>query len=149
MAGRPHAILFLCTGNSARSQMAEGFARRLTPPELRIYSAGTEPKSVHPRAVKVMAERDVDISNQRSKDVSAVPVEEIDLVVTLCGDAAERCPAFPAARGRLHWPIADPAQARGSDAEVMEVFRRVRDEIEKLVVALLGEWSDPEAADGG
>ena len=137
MAPRPRSILFLCTGNSARSQMAEGFALRLAPAGLSIVSAGTEPKGVNPRAIAVMAERGIDISSHISKDVTALPLGNIDLVVTLCGDAAERCPAFPGAPRRLHWPLPDPAAAAGGEAEVLAVFRRVRDEIERLVVDLL------------
>ena len=117
--------------------MAEGFAHRLAPAGLRIVSAGIEARGVNPRAIAVMAERGIDISKHTAKDVAALPLADIDLVVTLCGDAAARCPAFPGAPRRLHWPLPDPAAAPGGEAEILAVFRRVRDEIEARVVDLL------------
>ncbi len=129
-------ILFLCTGNSCRSQMAEGFARELAPEGVVVHSAGIEPQGVNPRARAAMDEAGIDISRQTSKDVDAVPGSEIDTVVTLCGDAAERCPAFPGDVERLHWPLRDPATASGSEAEVERVFREVRDEIAARVRSL-------------
>ncbi len=129
-------ILFLCTANSCRSQMAEGFARSLAAKETKIYSAGTEPKRVHPLAIKVMKEVGVDISDQRSKGLEAIPLEKIDLVVTLCGEAAESCPTLPKTTEHLHWPIPDPALALGSEEEVLKTFREVRDEIRAQVERL-------------
>ncbi|MBA7539692.1 Arsenate reductase [subsurface metagenome] len=122
-------ILFLCTGNSCRSQMAEGFARKMLPKNMEILSAGLELKGVHPMAVKVMQEIGVDISHQKSKNISEIPIDKIDLVVTLCGDAAERCPIFPGKVERIHWEIEDPAKAQGSDKEIAIVFRKVRNKI--------------------
>ena len=130
-------ILFLCTGNSCRSQMAEGFARQLTNGRYRIFSAGTEPKGIHPFAVRVMREIGIDISTQSSKGLDQIPLEVIDQVVTLCGEADERCPALNASVKRAHWPITDPAAARGSEEQVLALFRQVRDEIHKQVQALL------------
>jgi arsenate reductase len=126
-------ILFLCTGNSCRSQMAEGFAKKMLSNDLKIFSAGLEPKSVHHIAVKVMQEVGIDISQQRSKNISEIPIDKIDLVVTLCGDAAERCPIFPGKMTRNHWEIEDPAKAQGSEEEIAKVFRKVRDKIKSFI----------------
>lgn len=136
---QPRSILFLCTGNSARSQMAEGFARRLAPRGWKVTSAGIDPRGIHREAIRVMAEVGVDISDQSSKDLSAVPAEEVDLVVTLCDDAAERCPAFPGGVERRHWGLPDPARATGEEEEVRAVFREVRDEIRRRIEALFAE----------
>ncbi len=125
-------VLFLCTGNSCRSQMAEGWARHLSS-DWEIYSAGLEPSEVNPRAIRVMAEAGIDISGQRSKGLDAVPVADLDIVVTLCGDAQERCPFLPGTHIRIHWPLPDPAQAQGTEDEVMAVFRSVRDDIRRRV----------------
>ncbi|MBM2805308.1 MAG: putative Sensor protein yycG [Deltaproteobacteria bacterium] len=130
-------ILFLCTGNSCRSQMAEGFARQLGNGSYRFFSAGTEPKAVHPLAVRVMQEAGVDISRQSSKGLASVPLNSINQIITLCGDADERCPTLNARVKRSHWPLPDPAAALGSDEEVLPLFRRVRDEIRRRVQALL------------
>lgn len=129
-------ILFLCTGNSCRSQIAEGFARALAPAGVTIYSAGTEPKEIHPLAIRVMKEAGIDISGQKAKGLDAIPVEGIDLVVTLCGDAAESCPAFAETAERLHWPLSDPARARGEEQAVLRSFRDVRDEIRARIERL-------------
>ena len=126
-------ILFLCTGNSCRSQMAEGFAKKILSNDLKIFSAGIEPKRIHPTAVKVMQEVGIDISQQRSKNISEVPIDKIDLVVTLCGDAAERCPIFPGKVERIHWELEDPAKAQGSDKEIAIAFRKVRDKIKSYM----------------
>ncbi|HBY56293.1 MAG TPA: arsenate reductase [Candidatus Atribacteria bacterium] len=122
-------ILFLCSGNSCRSQMAEGLARKMLPKDKKIFSAGLEPKGIHPMAIKVMHEIGIDISSQKSKSLSDIPINEIDMVVTLCGDAAERCPIFPRKVKRIHWAIEDPAKAQGSEEEVVQAFRKVRDKI--------------------
>ncbi len=131
-------ILFLCTGNSCRSQMAEGFARKLAPQGLPIYSAGTQPKTLHPLATKVMKEIGTDISSQRSKSLDEIPLEKVDLVITLCGEAAESCPTLPKRTEHLHWPLPDPALAKGAEEEVLKVFRNVRDEIQRRVEELFG-----------
>jgi arsenate reductase len=134
-------VLFLCTGNSCRSQMAEGFARRLAPAGVEVHSAGIDPVGVNPRARSVMDEIGIDIGEQRSKDLDAVPLDRIDTLVTLCGDAAERCPALPGDWERLHWPLRDPAHAEGEDAQVLQVFREVRDEIAARVRSLFPQAS--------
>ena len=122
-------ILFVCTANSARSQMAEGLTRALALPAVEVASAGTHPSRVHPQAIEAMRERGIDIGNQRSKRIDEVG-GPFDYVVTLCDDAAQACPALPARRARLHWSLPDPAAAAGSEAERLRVFRQVRDEIE-------------------
>lgn len=132
-----HKILFLCTGNSCRSQMAEGFARHLAGEQWEIYSAGLAPSRVNPRAIQVMSEIGIDIHKQWSKGLDAVPIAELDTVVTLCGDAEESCPTLPGKHTRIHWPLSDPAQATGTDEQIMTVFRAVRNEIEWRVQDLL------------
>jgi arsenate reductase (thioredoxin) len=118
-------------------------ARRLAPPGTRVYSAGSEPSSVNPLAVRAMAEIGVDISNHRSKSVDEIPVERVGVVVTLC--AEEVCPVFPGSVRRLHWPIDDPARAGGADPECLEAFRRARDEIGRRLEEALG--GDPAPSD--
>ena len=131
-------ILFLCTGNSARSQMAEGLARALGGDRVEVWSAGIEPKGVHPLAVRAMAERNIDISRQSSKDLSAVPADP-DVVITLCDNAADRCPAFPGRVKRIHWSLPDPAAVTGTDEERLRAFRQTRADIEARLSAFLGE----------
>lgn len=131
-------ILFLCTGNSCRSQMAEGFSRHLGGKDIEVYSAGPAPVDVNPLAIEVMAERGVDISKYRSKslqEITTVP----DAVITLCGEPGETCANYPDKAKIIHWPLRDPARAQGSREEVLKVFREVRDEIEARVKALLGQ----------
>jgi len=137
---RAKQILFLCTANSCRSQMAEGFARKLAPQYVTVYSAGTEPRAVHPLAIRVMNEAGIDISAQRSKSLEEVPVDKMDIVVTLCGEAAESCPTFSAGTKRQHWPLSDPALAEGSEEVVLKIFRAVRDEIHARVGQLLSPY---------
>jgi len=134
-------ILFLCTGNSARSQMAEGLARALGGDGVQVWSAGIDPKGIHPLAVRVMAERGIDISGQSSKDLSAVPRDPA-VVITLCDNAADRCPAFPGRVERVHWSLADPAAAAGTEEERLAAFRRTRSEIESRLTALLRQRGD-------
>ena len=126
-------ILFLCTGNSCRSQMAEGLLRSLCGDRFEAFSAGAKPAGfVHPRAVAVMAEIGIDISKQSSKSIfEFLPPKGTppDVVIGVCSTADENCPTFPAAVERWHWPFDDPFYARGSDEEQMSEFRRVRDEI--------------------
>lgn len=131
-------ILFVCTGNSARSQMAEGLARSLAP-GIEAHSAGLDPRGVNPYAVEVMTERGIDISGQRSKFLDETLAWKMDRVITLCGDAAESCPAFPPVVRVHHWPFEDPAKAEGSPDEVRAVFRKVRDEIEARLRGFLEE----------
>lgn len=128
-------ILFLCTANSCRSQMAEGFAREILPEGWRVFSAGTIAAGVHPRTIQAMREAGVDITGQHSKALFEIPLEEVDHVVTLCGSARDRCPVFPAAREQEHWPIEDPLSC-GSSADPLKPFRRARDDIRKRVEEL-------------
>ncbi|WP_010580840.1 arsenate reductase (thioredoxin) [Liquorilactobacillus vini] len=129
-------IYFLCTGNSCRSQMAEGFAKKFFPQEVKIASAGLTAKGLNPLAVQVMAEKGIDISHNQSKQIDPNFLNSSDLVVTLCGDARDNCPLTPPTVKRIHWPLLDPAQAQGSKQEKLQVFREVSDEIEKQVKVL-------------
>lgn len=131
-------VLFLCTGNSCRSQMAEGWARSLKKGEIEAWSAGTSPTSVHPLAVRVMEEAGVDISGQSSKHVSEVMSVPFDLVITLCGDARDTCPIFPGEACVIHQGFEDPARMEGSSEQVLDGFRRVRDEIREFVTGITG-----------
>jgi len=130
-------LYFLCTGNSCRSQMAEGFARQLAPKTWQVASAGVEQHGLNPLAVKVMVERGIDISQQQSTLIDPEYLNQSDIVVTLCGDARDRCPVTPPTVKKLHWPLPDPAQATGSDEEILDVFREVRDEIQSQVAQLI------------
>ncbi len=140
-------ILFLCTGNSCRSQMAEGWTRHLRGGEIEAFSAGTEPHGLDPRAVKVMAEAGVDISGARAKDVVGFIDREFDYVVTVCDNAREKCPFFPGAGRIVHAGFDDPptlARAAESEEEKLGVYRRVRDEIRELVEGLPGSLEGDE-----
>ncbi len=130
-------VLFLCTGNSCRSQMAEGLLRQLAGDRFQVVSAGTEPRSVNPLAIAAMREIGVDISGHRSKCVKELLGQHFTYVITVCDSAREHCPIFPGTVKRLHWPLQDPAAAVGSEAERMRVFRRVRDDIAERVRALV------------
>ena len=132
-------ILFLCTGNSCRSQMAEAWARHLKGDLIEAYSAGTEPKGIDPRAVQAMAEVGIDISQQRSKSVTDMGDVEFDYVITLCSDAQGSCPFFPAKTAVLHHGFDDPPElALGAytEEEAMMHYRRVRDEIREWIETL-------------
>jgi arsenate reductase len=129
MTDRQRALI-LCTGNSARSQMAEGLLRRLGGDRFEIFSAGTEPSRVNPLAIEAMREVGIDISNHRSKSVDEFLGEEFDYVITVCDRANRNCPIFPGRTKRVHWSFDDPAKAEGNERERLAVFRRVRDEIE-------------------
>src|SRR3712207_5646278 len=122
-------ILFLCTHNSARSQMAEGLLRHLAGDRFEAHSAGTEATRLRPLAVRAMDEVGVDISGQESKTLERYLGEPFDYVITVCDDANEACPFFPGARNRLHWSFRDPSRAEGSEEERLAVFRSVRDRI--------------------
>jgi arsenate reductase (thioredoxin) len=126
-------VLFLCTGNSARSQMAEGYLRNLANSNFEPLSAGIEPKGLNPLAVEVMKEVGIDISQQTSKDVREFLGQAIPYVVTVCDNAKQRCPIFPRTYKFLHWSLEDPAEAAGSREEKLAVFRRVRDEIRQKI----------------
>ena len=122
-------VLFLCTPNSARSQMAEGWLRALAGDRFEAASAGTEATRVHPLAIRAMAEAGVDIAGHASKTLERFVAEPWDWVVTVCDAANERCPVFPARTTRVHWSFDDPSRAVGGEEERLAVFRRVRDEI--------------------
>lgn len=122
-------VLFLCTGNSARSQMAEGYLRHAAEGRFDAMSAGIEPKGLNPLAIEAMREIGIDISQQTSKDVVSLLGQHIPYVVTVCDNAKERCPMFPGAWKFLHWSLDDPAVAQGTLEERLAVFRRVRDQI--------------------
>lgn len=122
-------VLILCTGNSARSQMAEGLLRHDGGDAFEASSAGTQPSRVRPEAIATMRELGIDISRQRSKSVDEMLGQEFDYVITVCDNARESCPVFPAQAKRLHWSFDDPAAIAGDEAERLTVFRRVRDEI--------------------
>ena len=123
------AVLFLCTGNSCRSQMAEGWLRHLAGSRFEALSAGTHPVSLNPGAVQAMAEAGIDISHQRSKHVDEVLERHPQYIVTVCDRAKETCPTIRGGAATLHWSFDDPAEAQGSDEDRAKVFRRVRDEI--------------------
>ena len=131
-------VLVLCTGNSCRSQMAEGFFRKLGNGAWEAHSAGSFPSGhVHPKAVAAMRETGIDISAGRSKSVNEYEGQKFDLVVTVCDHANEACPYFPGASDRQHWPFDDPAEATGTDDEQMQVFRQVRDKIRETISGYL------------
>jgi len=122
-------VLFLCTHNSARSQMAEALLRALGGDRFEAHSAGTEATGVRPLAIRAMRELDVDISKQTSKTLEPYVDQRFDYVITVCDDANESCPIFPNATHRLHWSLPDPSKATGSDAERLAVYRKVRDDL--------------------
>jgi protein-tyrosine-phosphatase len=129
-----NGILFLCTANSARSQMAEGIARSIAPPGTKIWSAGSKPTSVRTEAIAVLQEIGIDISRARSKSVAEIPAAGFDTVVTLC--AEEQCPVFAGNVRRLHWGLPDPATVVGSEAVRLSAFRKTRDELRRLIAVL-------------
>ena len=133
-------VLFLCTHNSARSQMAEGLLRQLAGNRFEAHSAGTEATHVRPLAVRAMDEVGVDISGQESKRLDRYLGQPFDYVITVCDDANEACPVFPGAKSRLHWSFEDPSRAEGSEEERLAVFRSVRDRIgERIERELVNE----------
>lgn len=141
MAGLKRKVMFVCTGNSCRSQMAEGFARALAGDQWEVYSAGLQPAGVNPLAVRYMAEVGIDISAQTSDALDPELMRRMDHIITLCGDAEERCPLTPPSVRRQHWPLPDPARASGSEQEVARVFRAVRDDIARRVREWLAQES--------
>ena len=131
-------VMFLCTGNTCRSQMAEGFAKELGKGLIESYSAGLMPAGVvHPRAIAVMKEAGIDISGQKSKGIDPELLGTMDIIVTLCGNAEASCPFTPPSIQRLHWPVDDPIGAKGTEEEIMKEFRKARDEIKAGVKGLL------------
>jgi arsenate reductase len=132
-------VLFLCTGNSCRSQMAEGFLRSLAADQFEAYSAGINPVGLNPNAVLVMKERGIDISGQKSKNVTSYLGQHFPFIITVCDNARAQCPIFPGPAQRLHWGFEDPAHATGNEEARLAVFRRVRDEIEDHIRRFLDE----------
>lgn len=129
-------VLFLCTHNSARSQMAEGLLRAMGGEKFEVFSAGTEATRVRPLAITAMAERGIDISRYRSKVLTAFLDQPFDYVITVCDDANESCPVFPGAANRLHWSFPDPSRAEGDEAAQLETYRQVRD----AIAGRIQEW---------
>lgn len=130
-------VLFLCTGNSARSQMAEGFLRYMVVNKFEVFSAGLKSTQVNPLAIKVMAEIGIPISSQKSKSVSEFIGMKFDYVITLCDNAKETCPIFPGNYKKIHWGLEDPALVKGNEDEKFRVFRKIRDQIKEHITKLL------------
>ena len=126
-------VIFLCTGNSARSQMAEGLMDYLRGNEFEVYSAGTEPKRIHPLAIEVMAEIGIDISAQRSKHLDEYLNKNFDYIITLCDHAAKTCLLFPGPGERIHRGFPDPAAVEGTEEQRLEMFRKVRDQLKEFI----------------
>lgn len=132
-------VMFLCTANSCRSQMAEGLARHLSKGIIEPYSAGLFAHHVQPRAIAVMKEIGIDISVQKSKNIDEELLRTMDTVITLCGHAEETCPATPPYIKRIHWPINDPVGTAGTEEEIMNAFRKARDEIKERITGFIKE----------
>ena len=132
-------VMFLCTGNSCRSQMAEGFARELGKGIIEPYSAGLSPAGVNPNAVRVMKEIGIDISNQKSKVIDEHFLKQMDIIITLCGHAEAMCPMTPPEIKRIHWPIEDPVSAIETEEDIMDAFKKARDEIKTKIQSLVKE----------
>jgi arsenate reductase len=132
-------VMFLCTANSCRSQMAEGFAREFGKGIIEVYSAGLIAAGVHKRAIAVMEEIGIDISKQKSKVIDEGLLKKMNFIVTLCGYAEDLCPRTPPEIKRIHWPIKDPVGTIGREQEIMNEFRRARDEIKEKVQGLIKE----------
>lgn len=127
-------VLFLCTGNSARSQMAEGLMHHFRGDEFEVFSAGVEPKGVHPQAIVALRETGIDISRQQSKHVDDLPAKEFDFIITLCDHAAQNCPVFLGRGHKIHQGFSDPATVQGNEQDVLEAFRKVRDELKQFIL---------------
>jgi arsenate reductase len=138
-------LLFLCTGNSARSQIAEGLLRHEAGDRFEVFSAGTHPSSVRPEAIAVMNEIGIDISAHRSKSIEELlkgdefKSQDLDIVITVCDNAKESCPVFPGKTQRLHWPFEDPASVEGTEDDRKDAFRKIRDRIHGRIMVFLGE----------
>ena len=126
-------VLFLCTGNSCRSQMAEGLLRHFSSDKYNVFSAGVSPTKVNENAIEVMKEIGIDISHHKSKSVDEFKDKSFDIIITVCDNAKQNCPFFPGLAERIHWDIIDPAEALGSQVHLLEAFREVRDEITKHI----------------
>lgn len=127
-------VLILCTGNSARSQMAEGLLRDLAGDRFEVFSAGTKPGRVRPEAIAAMRELGIDLSGHRSKSVDEFAQQPFDYVITVCDNARESCPVYPASVQRIHWSFEDPAAVAGSEEERMKAFREIRDQIRARLI---------------
>jgi len=134
-------VLFLCSGNSARSQMAEAFLRTYAGDRFEVYSAGLEPKGIHPLTIRVMKERDISLENQYSKALTEYMGKvNFDWLITVCDKADKNCPIFPGMGTRLHWPFEDPANATGTEEKQLIIFRQVRDAIDEKIKSWLSEF---------
>ena len=127
-------IAFICTGNSCRSQMAEGFAKHLFSKEWEAYSAGVSPNRIQSLTIQVMKEIGIDISNQYSKGLDAIPLKELDYCITLCDSAKTQCPVLPVSTKKEHWDIPDPYEWSTDEKELLNKYREVRDEIKKRIL---------------
>lgn len=135
---KPKRVLFLCTGNSCRSHMAEGLLRALSRGKFEAFSAGAKPAGyIHPLAIEAMRELSIDISRHTSKSLAAFDGQKFDYLITVCDNAREACPTYAGATEQLHWSFDDPAQASGTDEQKMAAFRRVRDEIRQRIQLFL------------
>ena len=132
-------VMFLCTANSCRSQMAEGFAKEIYKGVVEVYSAGLMSATVHKKAIAVMKELGINISGQKSKTIDKALLKEMDFVVTLCNNAEDLCPSTPPETRRIYWPIKDPVGTLGTEEEIMNAFRRARDEINERIKKLKDE----------
>jgi arsenate reductase len=130
-------VLFVCTGNSARSQIAEALLRQLSKDEVASFSAGTKPQPVNPLAVRVMGETGIDISGQRSKSVATFAGEPFDFIITVCDRAKEECPRWPGQVDYIHWSIDDPAPVEGTEEVRLKAFRKARDELRQRITLFL------------
>ncbi|MCP4633637.1 MAG: arsenate reductase ArsC [candidate division Zixibacteria bacterium] len=130
-------VLFVCTGNSCRSQMAEGLLRFHGAGEIEVFSAGTSPGVLNPKAIEVMQELGLDISHQESESIDKYINRQFDYVITVCSNVAENCPTYPGETQMLHWNLDDPAETEGDDDEVLKVFRQIRDEIGEKITGFL------------
>ncbi len=135
--GPKKRVLFVCTGNSARSQIAEGLLRHISKGAVEAFSAGTDPRPVHPLAVRVMGEASVDISGHRSKSVATFAGESFDFVITVCDRAKEKCPPWPGKVDYIHWSIDDPAPVDGLEDVRLKAFRKARDELRQRITLFL------------
>lgn len=140
-------VLFLCTGNSARSQMAEALLRTLSKGEVECFSAGTNPRPLHPLAIRSMREIGIDIAKQESKSLEKYLRDDFDFVISVCARAASNCPDWPRSREQIRWSIDDPAEVEGTEEERLATFRRIRTELRhRLVLFLLANKLVPEVA---
>ncbi|MFQ5674344.1 MAG: arsenate reductase ArsC [bacterium] len=144
MNDKKQRVLILCTGNSCRSQIAEGLLRELAGDKYDVHSAGTHPTGLNPRAVKAMNELGIDISEQQSKSLDDFVDQEFDYVITVCDQARETCPVFPHAKRSLHWSFEDPAIAKGTEEQIMSVFRKVREQIKEQLIQFIKRIEDRE-----